>query len=106
MPALGLILKTGSIDLLATLATLVTCSKCAGVKMSTERFEAYGEPLREVGSGKRELPKTTSAIISVVGQCGFWLLVAAIIITRIAYFSPVPSFSAHEVLASIHSARR
>ena len=47
--------------------------------MLTEKFEPYGEPLPEFRSGKREQPKATSAILSVVGQYSFWLLVVVIV---------------------------
>ena len=84
--------------------------------MLTEKFEPYGEPLPEFRSGNSEEPKAASAVLSAVGQYSFWLLVAVIVFTRIAFFSPVPSFSNHEfsdhalsdqsVLASINSAER
>jgi hypothetical protein len=82
--------------------------------MLTEKFEPYGEPLPEFRSGKREQPKAASAILSAVGQYTFWLLVVVIVFTRVAFFSPVPSFSTqafsnqtvsnHTVLAWITSA--
>jgi hypothetical protein len=79
--------------------------------MLTEKFEPYGEPLPEFRSGKREQPKAASAILSAVGQYSFWLLVVVIVFTRVALFSPVPSFSTqafsdHAVLAWINSAPR
>ena len=79
--------------------------------MLTERFEPYGEPLPEFRSGKREQPKATSEILSAVGQYSFWLLVVVIVFTRVAFFSPAPSFSTqafsnHAVLAWINSAPR
>jgi len=63
-----------------------------GVKMLTEKFEPYGEPLPEFRSGEREQPKATSAILSVVGQYSFWLLVVVIVFTRVAFFSPFRRF--------------
>jgi hypothetical protein len=66
--------------------------------MSTETFEPYGEPLPELGSGRREQPKV-SAILSAVGQYSFWLLVIVIVCARVAYFSPAPSFAPATVLA-------
>jgi hypothetical protein len=79
--------------------------------MLTEKFEPYGEPLPEFRSGKGEQPEATSAILSVVGQYSFWFLVVVIVFTRVAFFSPVSSFSAdassnHAVLALINSAQR
>jgi hypothetical protein len=79
--------------------------------MLTEKFEPYGEPLPEFRSGNSEQPKAASAILSAVGQYSFWILVAVIVGTRIAFFSPVPSFSNHAlsdhtVLAVINSAER
>ena len=72
--------------------------------MLTEKFEPYGEPLPEFRSGNSEQPKATSVILSAVGQYSFWLLVAVIVFTRIAFFSPVPfsdqAFSDQAVLAS------
>jgi hypothetical protein len=71
--------------------------------MSTARFEPFGELLPENG----EQPKSASAILSAVGQGFFWLLVVTIVVTRIAYFSPAPSFSPHAAApALIHSAQR
>jgi hypothetical protein len=108
---LGQHLKLAPIVLAAILATLMACRQRAGVKMLTEKFEPYGEPLPEFRSGKREQPKATSAILSVVGQYSFWFLVVVIVFMRVAFFSPVPSFSAdafsnHAVLALINSAQR
>jgi hypothetical protein len=108
---LGQDLKLAPIVLAAILATLLACRHRAGVKMLTEKFEPYGEPLPEFRSGKREQPKATSAILSVVGQYSFWLLVVVIVSTRVAFFSPVPSFSTqafanHSLLAWINSAPR
>jgi hypothetical protein len=74
--------------------------------MSTAKFEPFGELLPENGLGKREQPKAASAILSAVGQGCFWLLVVAIVVTRIAYFSPAPSFSHTAASALIHSAQR
>jgi hypothetical protein len=73
--------------------------------MPTEIFEPYGEPLPEMGSGKREQPKV-SAILSAVGQYSFWLLVIVIVLARIAYFSPVSSFPGAAVLALTYSTQR
>jgi len=85
----------------------------AGVKveMLTEKFEPYGESLPEFRSGNSAQPKATSAVLSAVGQYSFWLLVAVIVFTRIAFFSPVPSFSDQalsdqSVVALISSAER
>jgi hypothetical protein len=74
--------------------------------MSTAKFEPFGELLPENGFGKRDQPKAASAILSAVGQGCFWLLVVAIVVTRVAYFSPTPSFSAHAASPLIHSAQR
>jgi hypothetical protein len=76
-----------------------------GINMSPAKFEPFGELLPENGLGKREQPKPGSAILSAVGQGCFWLLVVAIVFTRVAYFSPAPSFSPHAP-ALIHSAQR
>src|SRR6476661_153469 len=83
---LGQHLKLGSIVLTAVFATLMACRQCAGVyrggvkvKMSTEKFEPYGEPLPEFRSGNREHPRATSAILNAVGQYSFWFLVAVIV---------------------------
>jgi hypothetical protein len=101
----------------------MACRQCAGVyrggvkvKMSTEKFEPYGEPLPEFRSGNREHPRATSAILNAVGPYTFWFLVAVIVFTRIAFFSPVPAFSnqassnqvssGHAVLALTDSAQR
>lgn len=73
--------------------------------MSTEKFDPYGEPLPEAGSGTRKQPKA-SAILSAVGQYGFWLLVLVIVLTRIAYFSPVSSFPTDASLALTHGTQR
>jgi hypothetical protein len=77
-----------------------------GITMSTTKFEPFGELLPENGFGKREQPKAAPAILSAVGQSCFWLLVVAIVVTRVAYFSPAPSFSPHAASALIHSAQR
>ena len=74
--------------------------------MSTEKYEPFGEPLPGNGSAVREQPRAASAILSAVGQYSFWLLVVIIVFTRIAYFSPVPSFATHAVSGLIHSAQR
>jgi hypothetical protein len=74
--------------------------------MSTTKFEPCGELLPENGLGKREQPKAASAILSAIGQSFFWLLVVAIVVTRVAYFSPAPSFSPHAASTLIHSAQR
>ena len=74
--------------------------------MSTEKFEPFGEPLAGNGVGKPEQPIAASVILSAVGQYVFWLLVVVIVVTRISYFSPMPSFSPHVVSALIHSAQR
>jgi hypothetical protein len=76
-----------------------------GIIMLTAKFEPFGELLPENGLGKREQPKA-SAILSAVGQGCFWLLVVAIVATRVAYFSPAPSFAPHTASALIHSAQR
>jgi hypothetical protein len=73
--------------------------------MSTEKFEPYGEALPDAGSGTREQPKA-SAILSAVGQYVFWLLVVVIVLTRIAYFSPVSSFATDASLALTHGTQR
>jgi hypothetical protein len=73
--------------------------------MSTAKFEPFGELLPENGLGKREQPKA-SAILSAVGQGCFWLLVVAIVVTRVAYFSPKPTFSVQAAPPLIHSAQR
>jgi hypothetical protein len=74
--------------------------------MSTESFEPYGESLSEFGSCQREPPKAASAILSAVGQYGFWLLVVVVVFARIASFSPAPWFSTDATSASIGSAQR
>jgi hypothetical protein len=73
--------------------------------MSTEHFEPYGEILPELRPGRRKRP-TASVVLSAVGLYSFWLLVVVIVFARIAYFSPVPSFSTHAAPASMDSARR
>jgi hypothetical protein len=77
-----------------------------GIIMSTAKFEPFGELLPENGLGKREQPKAASSILSAVGQSFFWLLVVAIVVTRVAYFSPAPSFAPQAASALIHSAQR
>jgi hypothetical protein len=74
--------------------------------MSTAKFEPFGELLPENGLGKREPPRAASAILSAIGQACFWLLVVAIVVTRVAYFSPAPSFSPQAAAPLIHSAQR
>ena len=74
--------------------------------MLTAKFEPFGELLPENSLGKREQPKAAPAILSAVGQGCFWLLVVAIVATRVAYFSPAPSFAPHTASALIHSAQR
>jgi hypothetical protein len=73
--------------------------------MSTGKFEPYGESLPTPGSNRLGPPKTVSAILDVVGQCAFWLLVVVIVSARIAYFSPAP-FATHAVSVLTHSAQR
>ena len=73
--------------------------------MSNEKFEPYGEALPDAASGTREQPKA-SAVISAVGQSVFWLLVVVIVLTRIAYFSPVSSFPTDASLALTHGTQR
>jgi hypothetical protein len=74
--------------------------------MLTAKFEPFGELLPENGLGKRERPKAAPAILSAVGQGCFWLLVVAIVVTRVAYFSPKPTFSVQAAPPLIHSAQR
>jgi hypothetical protein len=73
--------------------------------MSTEKFEPYGEALPDAGSGTHEHSKA-SAILSAVGQYGFWFLVVVIVLTRIAYFSPVSSFPTDPSSALTHGTQR
>jgi hypothetical protein len=74
--------------------------------MSTEKFEPFGEPLGRGGFGQPERLKPASTILSAVGQSVFWLLVVVIVLTRVAYFSPAPSFTPQIVSALIQSAAR
>jgi hypothetical protein len=74
--------------------------------MSTAKFEPFGELLPENGFGKREQPKAGSTILSAIGQGCFWLLVVVIVVTRVAYFSPAPSFSHTAASPLMHSAQR
>jgi hypothetical protein len=61
--------------------------------MLTEKFDAYGEVLPEaVTRAKREPGRTASALLSRVGQCGFWLLVFLIVAARIIYSPASPAF--------------
>ena len=74
--------------------------------MSTEKFEPFGEPLPGNGLAARGQPKAASAILDAVGQYSFWLLVVVIVFSRIAFFSPVPSFVTHAMSGLILSAQR
>ena len=74
--------------------------------MSTEKFEPFGEPLPENDAAARGQASATSEILSAIGQYSFWLLVVVIVCTRIAYFSPVPSFATQAMSGLIHSAQR
>ena len=74
--------------------------------MPTEKFEPFGEPLPGNRAAAREQRTDASAILSAVGQYSFWLLVVVIVATRIAYFSPVPSFATQAMSGLIHSAQR
>jgi hypothetical protein len=102
--------KAATIVFAKIFATLWPCRQRAcgayGMIMSTTKFEPFGELLPENGLGKREQPKAASAILSAIGQSFFWLLVVAIVVTRVAYFSPAPSFSPHAASTLIHSAQR
>lgn len=65
--------------------------------MSTEKYDAYGEPLSEAPGGRTEA-KSASALLSRTGQVVFWLLVITIVAARIIYY-PAPAFDvdgAHE----------
>jgi hypothetical protein len=75
------------------------------------KFEPYGEPLPASGSGEREPSRPASAILELVGQGLFWLLVVVIVCTRVAYFSPTSLFSdnatsAHPTSAAPKTAQR
>jgi hypothetical protein len=77
----------------------------------SETFEPYGEPLPASGSGERQPSRPASAILELVGQGFFWLLVVVIVCTRVAYFSPTSVFStnassAHATSAALETARR
>jgi hypothetical protein len=70
----------------------------------SEKFEPYGEPLPASGSGEREPSRPASAILELVGQGFFWLLVVVIVCTRVAYFSPATLFSGNATSAPATSA--
>ena len=70
-----------------------------------QKFEPFGELLPENGLGKRQ-PQNAPAILSKVGQSLFWLLVVAIVATRVAYFSPQPSFASNAPSPLTHTAQR
>jgi hypothetical protein len=76
-----------------------------------ETFEPYGEPLPASGSSEREASRPVSAILELVGQGFFWLLVVVIVCTRVAYFSPTSLFAtnaaaAHATSAALKTAQR
>ena len=59
--------------------------------MLTEKFDAYGELLPDVARDKPEAAKTTSVVLSRVGQYVFWLLVIIIVSARIFYYPASPA---------------
>jgi hypothetical protein len=64
----------------------------AGARILIQSFDAYGEPLPDSARSNVEVTKTTSAVLSRIGQPIFWLLVVVIFLARIFYFSASPAF--------------
>jgi hypothetical protein len=60
--------------------------------MLTEKFDAYGEVLREAGRGNRDAAGSASAVLNRIGQSLFWLLVVVIVLARIIYYPASPAF--------------
>ncbi len=60
--------------------------------MLSEKFDAYGEVLRDAAGGQPETATAASAALGRVGQYAFWLLVVIIVSVRIVYYPAAPAF--------------
>lgn len=55
--------------------------------MLVEKFDPYGELLPGDSGSKAYATKTTSVLLSRIGQLLFWVLAIGIVCVRIRYFS-------------------
>lgn len=74
--------------------------------MLTEKFDAYGDALPEVARDERDAAKTTSEVLSRIGQYAFWLLVIVIVSARVVLYPASPASEFPSARTAVHAAIR